>query len=63
MASTDGLPRKALLRPDEVAQALNVSIRTVFNYRQDGRLKEVKITKKTVRIDRASVEMILKNSS
>ena len=50
------LPNKALLRPDEVRQYLNVSRRTVYNMIADGRLEAVVIAGHTLRVKRESVE-------
>ena len=61
----DDLPKKSLLRPDEVAHFFGISIRTVYNWVDFGDLEGVKPPSgRTVRITRESVKKIaLQNES
>jgi excisionase family DNA binding protein len=49
------LNNKQLFRPDEIVQILGLSRRTVYRMIQDGRLADVDLSKKPVRIPRASI--------
>ena len=48
------LPKKALLRPDEVAKWFSINIRTVYLWVEQGELEAIKIAG-TLRIKRKSV--------
>lgn len=48
------LPEKELLRPDEVAAYLSVTVRTVYNWVEEGRLQRADIPS-VMRIFRESV--------
>jgi excisionase family DNA binding protein len=50
----EDLPEKTLLRPDEVASFLRVSIKTVYRWYAKRQLRGVKV-KRSVRIYRESV--------
>jgi len=50
------LPKKELLRPDEVRRFLQVSRSTIYNMIADGRLEAKRIGGRTLRIPRESVE-------
>ena len=54
-SSINGLPQKAMLRPDEVARFLNVSRRTVYNWVEDGKIDAKKCSRNLIRISRESV--------
>lgn len=54
------LPDKTLLRPDEVAPFLRVSLATVYRMKDEGELESKKI-RGSVRITRESVLSYLKN--
>ncbi len=49
------LPQKDLLRPDEVATYFRVSLRTVYRWIDEGKLKALKVGKKVTRIKRDAV--------
>lgn len=49
------LPEKTLLRPDEVAAFCSVSVSTVYRWFECGKVDGIKISKKAIRIYRASV--------
>jgi len=50
----DGLPEKALLRPEEVARFLSVSLKTVYRWHDIGMIDGTKL-KRVLRIYRDSV--------
>jgi excisionase family DNA binding protein len=50
----DELPRKTLLRPDEVAGFLNVSLRTIYRWYEMGVIEGTRLNR-SVRIFRESV--------
>ena len=54
------LQKKQLLRPDEVASILRVSIRTVYNMVSDGRLSSPDLGIKSVRIHSGSLRELIK---
>ena len=56
---TATLPQKELLRPDEVAKYLSLSIKTIYRWIECGRLDAVKIGGRCVRIPRESVEKVI----
>ena len=55
------LPKKELLRPDEVAEHFSVSKKTVYNWIYQGKLKGYKIGR-IVRVKQKSVIEMQKNS-
>jgi excisionase family DNA binding protein len=56
------LRKKAFLRPDEVAEILGISRRSVYNYYYDGRLAGVRL-RKTLRITTESLLRLLAEDS
>jgi excisionase family DNA binding protein len=58
--ATHELPNKALLRPDEVAPFLRVSLSTVYRMKDEGALEAKKI-RGAIRITRESVVSFLEN--
>lgn len=50
---------KELLRPDEVAQILNISRWTVYRWVQEGRIQGSKIGKGSLRIFKSSIEHLI----
>jgi excisionase family DNA binding protein len=50
----NGLPQKALLRPDEVALFLSVSLKTIYRWHDMGAIEGTKL-KRVLRIYRDSV--------
>ena len=54
MVTTDDLPDKTLLRPNEVASFLRVSLKTVYRWYARGSLKGIKVGR-GLRIYRKSV--------
>lgn len=58
-----GLPQKSLLRPDEVAAFLSVSLKTIYRWHEMGVIEGTKL-KKVLRIYRESVlKLITENDS
>lgn len=51
-----------LMTPAEVADALRVTVRHVYNLAADGKLDSIRIGDKTLRIKRASVEAMIDGS-
>jgi len=58
--STIELPQKTLLRPDEVAPFLRVSLATIYRMKDEGELEAKKI-RGAIRITRESVISFLEN--
>ncbi len=57
------LPEKSLLRPDEVAQFLSVSLKTIYRWHEMGVIEGTKL-KKVLRIYRNSVlRLVIENDS
>ena len=56
-----GLPDKALLRPDEVAEFFSVTERSVYNWCDAGLLESTVVGSGTMRIFRASVIKMVKD--
>jgi excisionase family DNA binding protein len=54
-----GLPKKELLRPDEVAEYLRLDIRTIYDWIACGDLKAVRVGGKCLRIPREAVEKVV----
>jgi len=50
------LPNKSLLRPDEVAKYLSVSVKTVYRWIDMGRIEGVKVAGGLVRIPREAID-------
>ncbi len=46
MTKFSDLPKKTLLRPDEVAAFFSISIETLYRWANEGKLESVKIGKK-----------------
>jgi excisionase family DNA binding protein len=57
--SLDGLPNKALYTPQEVADYFSISVRTVYSWREEGKIKGLKISEKVLRIPRNEVVEII----
>ncbi len=58
-----GLPKKSLLRPDEVASFLSVSLKTIYRWHEMGVIEGTKL-QKVLRIYRDSVvKLISENDS
>ncbi len=55
----DGLPKKALYTPREVASFFGVTPRTVYVWVETGRLEGLKIADRTLRIPRQAVVEII----
>lgn len=51
----DGLPKKALYTPREVAEYFSVSVQTIYTWHNLGRIKGLKIAEKTLRIPRDEI--------
>jgi len=49
------LPKRELLRPDEVARYYSVTVRTVRNWIYDGKITAVKIARNVIRVHRSSL--------
>jgi len=58
LLSFDDLPRKSLLRPQEVADFLNVSLRTIYRWYEMGILEGTRL-KGSIRIFRESVKNLI----
>lgn len=55
------LPNKALLRPDEVAKYLSLSVKTIYGWIAEGKLDAVKVGPfRVLRIPRENVKSIIK---
>lgn len=65
MQSTNFLnvPKKTLLRPDEVADIFQVNIKTVYRWRDEGKLEGIKPSPKCLRFPRANVVIFLSRFS
>jgi hypothetical protein len=56
----DGLPKKALLTPREVADFFRVDVDTIYTWRAEGKITGLKISHKALRIPRDEVlELII----
>lgn len=55
------LPKKKLLRPDEVAHLLGVNVRTVYRMVADGRLPKASIPARIIRIQKEAVQRMLED--
>lgn len=60
MTSANDLPKKSLLRPDEVAAFFSVARSTVYFWYETGHIEGVKAGGKTLRIFRDSVIRLIK---
>jgi excisionase family DNA binding protein len=56
------LPQKPLLRPDEVAQFLSVSLKTIYRWHRSGILPGTKINR-SLRIPRDSVLSLIQEET
>jgi len=54
------LPQKALFRPDEAALHLDISVKTVYRWINEGKLDAKKIGNKLIRIPRSAIFKLLK---
>ncbi len=57
--SLDGLPKKALYTPREVAEYFRVSVSAIYKWRDEGKIKGLKISNKALRIPRREVMEII----
>lgn len=55
----DGLPKKALYTPGEVADFFRVSVRAIYKWHDEGKIKGLKISEKVLRIPRQEVVEII----
>lgn len=55
----DGLPKKALYTPREVAEYFDVSVQTIYSWHSMGKIKGLKISEKVLRIPRTEVVEII----
>ena len=55
----DGLPKKALYTPREVADFFGVHVDTVYTWKAEGKIKGLKISDKVLRIPRKEVVEII----
>jgi excisionase family DNA binding protein len=58
VSKTVKLPKKDLLRPDEVASYFSLSVRTIYSWIESEKLKAFKVCG-TIRITKESVEKLL----
>jgi len=57
------LPDKELLRPDEVASYLSLSVKTIYGWIAEGKLNAVKIgPSQSIRITREAVKNIIQSA-
>jgi predicted site-specific integrase-resolvase len=57
------LPEKAMFRPDEVANLFSVSIRTVANWRSEGKLEGVHLSDRCIRFPRKELLIFLSGTT
>ena len=55
----DGLPKKALYTPREVAEYFDVSVQTIYAWHNVGKIRGLKISEKVLRIPRQEVVEII----
>lgn len=55
----DGLPKKSLYTPQEVADYLRVSVQTIYAWHNYGKIRGLKISDKVLRIPRNEVVEII----
>ena len=63
MTRFSDLPEKTLLRPDEVAVFLSVSVKTVYWWVENGTLKGTKMAGRSLRIYRESVVCLVNRNT
>lgn len=63
MDGTTALPERPLLKPSEVARFFQVSVKTVYNWREVGLIKGKSLTPGCLRIYRSSVIAFIANGS
>lgn len=51
-SSTTDIPQKTMFRPDEIASIFGVTVRTVYRWRQEGKIDGNKMTEKCLRFPR-----------
>ena len=56
------LPKRELLRPDEVAAYFSVSVKTIYRWIEEGKLQAVKVAGRLTRIERAAISKVKKNT-
>ena len=56
------IPTKRLFRPDEVAKIFDVSVKTVYNWCDCGKLDFLRIAGRTMRIERECIIKIIRIS-
>ncbi|MCX5810163.1 MAG: helix-turn-helix domain-containing protein [Proteobacteria bacterium] len=56
------LPDKLFFRPSDVAHMFDISVKTVYGWIETGKLRAIRITDRTLRIPRAAIEKILKET-
>ena len=56
------IPTKRLFRPDEVAKIFDVSVKTVYNWCNCGKLDFLRIAGRTMRIERECIIKIIRIS-
>lgn len=55
-----GIPKKDLLRPDEVARYFSLSVRTIYNWIDIGKLPAQRIGPfRTIRVRKEDMEMVI----
>ena len=57
------LPDKDLLRPDEVAAYLSLSVKTIYRWIDEGKLEAIKVGEKTLRIPHEAIKTLKKDIS
>lgn len=62
MSTSIGIPEKRLFRPDEVAKIFDVSVKTVYNWCDSGKLEFLRVAGHTLRIERKCVIEIIRIS-
>lgn len=55
----DGLPKKALYTPREVADFFRITVSAVYKWHDEGKIKGLKISEKVLRIPRQEVVEII----
>ena len=56
------IPEKRLFRPDEVAKIFDVSVKTVYNWCDCGKLEFMRVAGRTMRIERDCIIKIIRIS-
>jgi excisionase family DNA binding protein len=51
-----------MFRPDEVAELLGISKRTIYRYHGEGKINGIKVAGQTLRFTRSAIISILKES-